>query len=84
VPDYLIHSDSYDKRGEKKKAVPHGILSTFSTWANEQGFDDIVIEKCLAHTDRNKVRAAYQRSDLAERRRQLFDAWGTFISGVVK
>lgn len=84
VPDHLIHSDSYDKDGKKKKAVPHGIRSTFSTWANEQGFDDIVIEKCLAHTDKNKVRAAYQRSDLAERRRQLFDAWGKFISGVTE
>lgn len=84
VPDHLIHSDSYDKHGKKKKAVPHGIRSTFSTWANEQGFDDIIIEKCLAHIDRNKVRAAYQRSDLAERRRQLFDAWGKFISGVAE
>jgi integrase len=80
VPDHLIYSDSYDEHGVKKKAVPHGIRSTFSTWANEQGFDDLIIEKCLAHADRNKVRAAYQRSDLTERRRELFEAWAIFIS----
>lgn len=83
MPSELVYSDTYDKLGNRRKSVPHGIRSTFSTWANEQGFDDLIIEKSLAHKDKNRVRAAYQRSDLAERRRVLLEQWGQFITGEV-
>ena len=80
VPENLVMSDAFRPDGLKKRSVPHGIRSTFSTWANENEFDDPIVEMCLAHTDKNKVRAAYQRSDLPERRRQVFQAWAEFIS----
>ena len=35
----------------------------------------------LAHTVRNKVEAAYNRTDLFERRRKLMDQWAGYLSG---
>lgn len=53
----------------------HGIRSTFSSWATEQGFDSRLIESQLAHSDKDKVRAAYARSDLFEQRREMIASW---------
>jgi hypothetical protein len=34
----------------------------------------------LAHTIKDKVEAAYHRTDLLEQRRPLMDAWARFIT----
>lgn len=57
----------------------HGFRSTFSTWANESGYDFDVIEKTLAHVERSAVRAAYNRAEYVEKRRQLLQAWADTI-----
>ena len=55
-------------------AVPHGFRSSFRDWAAERtNHPRDVVEAALAHVARNKVEAAYARSDLFERRRQLMD-----------
>ncbi|MXP63911.1 site-specific integrase [Roseomonas sp. M0104] len=62
---------------EGRAIVPHGFRSTFRDWAGEtreEGRD--VIERALAHTVKDKVEAAYARSDLLEKRRPLMEAWG--------
>ena len=38
---------------------------------NEEGFDPDVIERQLAHAERNKVRAAYHRAEYLDDRRKL-------------
>jgi len=49
-------------------ATAHGFRTTASTILNESGYRIDVIERQLAHGERNKVRAAYNRSQyLAER-----------------
>jgi integrase len=54
----------------------HGFRSTFRMWAAEQtNFPREVAEQALAHSLPDKVEAAYQRSDLFEKRRKLMDAW---------
>ena len=53
----------------------HGIRSTFSDWATEQGYDSRIIEAQLAHADKDKVRAAYQRSDLLKQRVAMMHHW---------
>jgi len=61
---------------EGRAVVPHGFRSSFRIWAGEtrpEGRE--VVEAALAHTVRDKVEAAYQRSDLLERRRPLMEAW---------
>ena len=36
----------------------------------------------MAHVLKNKVEAAYARSDLLERRREVMEAWGRYIKKV--
>ena len=60
----------------------HGFRSSFREWGAETtAFPSAVLELALAHVNKDKVEAAYQRSDLFERRRELMDAWGSFCSG---
>lgn len=59
----------------------HGFRSTFRDWCGETtGFPHAAIEKCLAHEVSNKVEAAYARSDLLDRRREIMAAWETFAA----
>ena len=39
-----------------------------------------MIEAALAHVVRNRVEAAYARSDLFERRRVLMDDWACYLA----
>lgn len=60
----------------------HGFRSAFRTWAEEQtSYPRSVTEAALAHVNADKVEAAYQRSDLFERRRELMRAWADFATG---
>lgn len=65
--------------GYHSKATVHGFRATFSTIANESGFDGDVIEKALAHEERNRVRAAYHRSEYIEQRKKLMQWWADFL-----
>ncbi|WP_159227040.1 integrase domain-containing protein [Pantoea sp. 18059] len=58
------------------KLVAHGLRSIASTALNEQGFNADVIESALAHTDKNEVRRAYNRSTYLKKRIDLMDWWG--------
>lgn len=54
----------------------HGFRSSFRDWAAEKtSFAREVCEMALAHTVRDKIEAAYRRSDLFEKRRQLMCVW---------
>ncbi len=62
-------------------AVPHGFRSSFRDWAAEcTDTPHAVMEAALAHVVRNKVEAAYARSDLFERRRILMADWAAYLA----
>ena len=64
-------------------AVPHGFRSSFRDWAAER--TDVPREVCelaLAHVNSDRVEAAYRRSDLFDRRRELMQAWSDYLSTV--
>ena len=62
------------------KAVPHGFRSSFRQWAAERtNIPREVCEEALAHVNRDKIEAAYQRSDLFDRRRGLMDTWARYL-----
>ena len=61
------------------QAVPHGFRSSFRDWCGETGQPREVAEACLAHAVKNKVEAAYARSDLLNRRRILMQAWADYL-----
>ena len=66
----------------KIAAVPHGFRSSFRDWAAEEtNHPREVVEVALAHVVGNQTEAAHARSDLFERRRQLMDDWGAYLSG---
>ena len=60
-------------------AVPHGFRSSFRDWCGDTGIAREVAEACLAHTIKNEVEAAYARSDLLERRRQVMQNWADYV-----
>jgi len=57
----------------------HGFRSSFRDWCAEQtGYPREVAEAALAHTVKDKTEAAYQRSDMFEKRRKLMDSWADY------
>ena len=67
--------------GLADRATVHGFRTGFKTWCMEtEGIDWDVGEAALAHTLGNSTQAAYARSDLFERRRELMERWGSFVS----
>ena len=70
----LMHQLSID-------AVPHGFRSSFREWAAEcTNIPREVCEEALAHVNPNRVEAAYQRSDLFEKRRELMERWAQYLN----
>jgi len=61
-------------------ATAHGFRSSFRDWCSEQGHSHDLAERALAHTVKNKVEAAYHRTDLLDQRRPMMEAWSEFIS----
>jgi integrase len=57
----------------------HGFRSMASTLLNEQGFPPDVIELQLAHVERNKVRAAYNRAQRLKERRKMMQEWADYL-----
>ncbi|MDA7568642.1 integrase arm-type DNA-binding domain-containing protein [Emcibacteraceae bacterium] len=57
----------------------HGFRSTFRDWAAEQtSFPREVIENALSHQLKDKAEAAYFRSNLLDKRRELMDKWADY------
>jgi hypothetical protein len=50
-----------------------------STALHEMGYRPDVIERQLAHTEKNAVRAAYHRSQYLEERRTMMQQWADFL-----
>lgn len=71
-----------DRLGYREQTTVHGLCrATFSTWANETGAArPDVIEACLAHSEADAVRRAYNRAQFAQERRELLTAWAHFLA----
>lgn len=63
-----------------ERASPHCFRATFSTWANEKGYRPDAIEKQLAHSPKDVVRAAYDKSLLVEERRKMMQDWADWLT----
>jgi integrase len=61
----------------------HGFRSTASTLLNEQGWNPDAIERQLAHSERDGVRAAYNYAEYLPERRNMMQAWPLVANGVV-
>ncbi len=70
------------RMGYKGKMTGHGFRAVASTIMNESGFRPDVIERQLAHCERNEVRGAYNRAEYLPERRQLMQWWADYLEGV--
>jgi integrase len=66
----------------KFDATAHGFRTTASTILNESGFRVDVIERQLAHGERNKVRAAYNRSQYLAERTEMMQWYSDYLDGL--
>jgi integrase len=53
----------------------HGFRATASTMLNEMGYRSDLIERQLAHADRNKVRASYNQAEYLPERQAMLQRW---------
>ena len=72
----------------KDEIVSHGFRAMFSTMANEKrnehGCHADIIERCLAHKDKDKVREAYNRAQNLADMRMLMQWWADYLDELVK
>jgi integrase len=67
---------------DKDTMTGHGFRAMASTRLNELGWSPDVIERQLAHAERNKVRAAYNRAQYMAERRRMMQAWSDYLDGL--
>ena len=66
---------------DKNTHVFHGFRSSFSTLAREHcRLPSDLIELQLGHIEGNQVKAAYDRSQRLEERRELMDVWSKYLA----
>jgi integrase len=71
-------------RTNRGDITAHGFRSTFRDWAAEcTNFPAEVVEMALAHVIEDKTEAAYRRSDLFDKRRQLMNDWAIFCAAQI-
>jgi integrase len=71
-----------DRLGVRDQTTVHGLCrATFSTWAYDTAAArPDVIEACLAHREADKVKAAYNRAQFTQERKELLQAWAHFLA----
>jgi integrase len=72
------------RMGYRSRATGHGFRATASTILNENGFASDVIERQLAHCERNKVRAAYNHAQYLTERRKMMQWWADYLDSTAK
>jgi len=63
----------------KNEMTGHGFRSTASTLLHELGLPHSVIERQLAHGERNKVSAAYNFAEHLPERRKMMQQWADYL-----
>ena len=76
--------DALHRMGYKSKATGHGFRATASTILNEHGFTPDVIERQLAHSERNGVRRAYNHAEYLPERRRMMQWWADYLDKVAR
>ncbi len=84
-------SDTLNKLGYQNRHTFHGFRSMFSTIAyeyyKEHGFHSDIIESCLAHKEKNRVKAAYNRESkykYFEEKKELMQWWADWLDNLIK
>ncbi len=70
------------RMGYHGRATGHGFRSTATTVLNEMGFPSDAIERQLAHGERDKVRAAYNKALYLDKRTEMMQTWADYLDGL--
>jgi integrase len=70
------------RMGYHSRTTGHGFRSTASTILNEHDFRADVIERQLAHSEQNSVRAAYNHAQYLPERRKMMQWWADYLDKV--
>ncbi|QFY43969.1 tyrosine-type recombinase/integrase [Candidatus Methylospira mobilis] len=60
----------------------HGFRGMASTLLHEQGWPSDMIERQLAHSEKNKVKAAYNHAEHLPERRKMMQSWADYLDGL--
>lgn len=66
----------------KEEMTGHGFRSMASTLLHELGYPHAVIERQLAHGERNKVSASYNFAEYLPDRRELMQGWADYLDNL--
>jgi integrase len=66
----------------KDEQTAHGFRSIASTLLHELGYASDVIELQLAHAEKNKTKAAYNRAERLPERRKMMQAWADYLDAL--
>jgi integrase len=70
---------------DKNTHVFHGFRSSFSTLAREHcRLDGEIVELQLGHIESNQIKAAYDRSQRLEERREMMVKWSDYLISLVR
>lgn len=64
---------------DKNQMSFHGFRSMASTLLNEQGYKSDLIERQLAHCEKNRVRASYNHAQYLPERRRMMQEWADYL-----
>jgi integrase len=66
----------------KEKMTGHGFRSMASTLLHEKGWDHQVVERQLAHAQKNAVSAAYNHSEYLPQRREMMQDYADYLDSL--
>jgi integrase len=68
--------------GYKGRMTGHGFRAVASTILNETGLNPDVIERQLAHCERNEIRGAYNRAEYLGERTRMMQHWSSYLENL--
>ena len=76
-------NNALGRMGYRGKFSAHGFRATASTFLNEMGYRPDLIERQLAHAERNMSRASYNQAEYLPERREMMQHWANTIDALV-
>ncbi len=68
------------RMGYQNRQTLHGFRASARSLLSERGWNVAALERQLDHAERNKVVAAYARSEYLDERRKIMDDWGALVA----
>ena len=71
-----------ERMGYKGKMTGHGFRTLAVSVLEEKGYRREVLDRQLAHKERNKIQAAYFRAEFIKERKELLQVWADHIDSI--